>query len=56
MSPDASEPNDVTDGAVHLRSGAWYRRHLANHFTNCGGGVFLADRSDAALFELERLD
>lgn len=46
----------VTDGAVHLRSGAWYRRHLAKSFTNCGGGVFLADSSDANLFELERLD
>ena len=47
---------DVTDGAVHLRAGSWYRRHVAKHFTNCGGGVFLADRSDATLFELERLD
>ena len=46
----------VTDSAVHLRSGAWYRRHLAKSFTNCGGGVFLADSSDATLFELERLD
>ena len=46
----------VTDGAVHLRSGAWYRRLLGEHFTNCGGGVFLADRSDANLFELERLE
>lgn len=46
----------VTDGNVHLRSGAWYRRHLAKSFTNCGGGVFLADSSDANLFELERLD
>lgn len=47
---------DVTDGTVHLRPGAWYRGHLAKHFTNCGGGVFLADRSDATLFELERLE
>jgi predicted TPR repeat methyltransferase len=46
----------VTDRAVHLRSGAWYRRHLAKNFRNCGGGVFLADSSDASLFELERLD
>ena len=46
----------VTDGAVHLREGAWYRRELANWFSNCGGGVFLADSSEATLFELELLE
>lgn len=45
----------VTDGEVHLRTGGWYRRRLAEHFVNCGGGVYLTDSSPAALFELERL-
>jgi SAM-dependent methyltransferase len=47
---------EVTDGDVHLRTGAWYRRELGKWATNCGGGVFLAEASDASLFELERLD
>jgi SAM-dependent methyltransferase len=47
---------EVTDGSVHLRTGSWYRERLANNFTNCGGGVFLADKSPAALFELEQLE
>lgn len=46
----------VTDGAVHLRTGAWYRKRLAPHFRNAGGGVFLSHRADASLFELESLE
>jgi len=42
-----------TDGRVHLRSGAWYRRRLARHFVDCGGGVFLGKRAGVTLFELE---
>jgi len=42
-----------TDGAVHLRSGAWYRRRLGKHFVDCGGGVFCSKRSGVTLFELE---
>lgn len=53
---EANVDQDVTDGAVHLRKGAWYRRRLGQHFVNCGGGVFLGAASPAALFELERLD
>lgn len=45
----------LTDGAVHLRKGEFYRRRLARSFINCGGGVFLARTADVALFELERL-
>lgn len=42
-----------TDGDVHLRPGAWYRRHLDRHFTACGGGVFCSKRAGVSLFELE---
>jgi len=43
----------VTDGDVHLRSGAFYRRRLSKDFQDCGGGVFCARRAGVALFELE---
>jgi len=43
----------VTDGDVHLRSGAFYRRRLTKNFQDCGGGVFCARRAGVALFELE---
>jgi SAM-dependent methyltransferase len=42
-----------TDGAVHLRSGAWYRKRLAEHFLDCGGGVFCSRQAGVTLFELE---
>ena len=42
-----------TDGAVHLRSGDWYRRRLARHFRDCGGGVFASRTSGVTSFELE---
>jgi SAM-dependent methyltransferase len=42
-----------TDGDVHLRSGEWYRRRLARHFRPLGGGLFVAHRAGATLFELE---
>lgn len=42
-----------TDGNVHLRTGAWYRRRLARKFTAAGGGVFLHEAAGATLFELE---
>ena len=50
---DENCDQDVTDGDVHLRSGAYYRRRLAKHFQECGGGVFCARRAGVALFELE---
>lgn len=43
----------VTDGQVHLRSGAYYRRRLREDFQDCGGGVFCARRAGVAMFELE---
>lgn len=42
-----------TDGEVYLRQGAWYRRELARHFVNCGGGVFLSKGSPVVMYELE---
>lgn len=42
-----------TDGAVHLRTGAWYRRRLARGFQDCGGCVFVSRRAGCTLFELE---
>lgn len=45
----------VTDGAVHLRPIARYKKLLAKAgFTPCGGGVFLAPGSNVVLYELER--
>lgn len=43
-----------TDGAVHLRSGRWYRRLLDPHFIACGGGLFVKRDSGVVLFELEK--
>lgn len=45
-----------TDGQVHLRSAAWYRKRLRSRFRNCGGGLFLAKGSTAVLYELEALE
>jgi SAM-dependent methyltransferase len=43
-----------TDGDVHLRSGARYRKLLGEAgFRACGGGLFLAPRSPVVLYELE---
>lgn len=42
-----------TDGDVHLRSGAFYRRRLQRHFTALGGGLFARDDAGITLFELE---
>lgn len=42
-----------TDGDVHLRTGAWYRKHLDRWFVACGGGLFCSKRAGISLFELE---
>ena len=46
---------EVTDGDVYLRTGAWYLERLQKKFRNCGGGVFLTETSPASMFELEIL-
>ncbi|MGE3174933.1 MAG: trans-aconitate 2-methyltransferase [Planctomycetota bacterium] len=45
----------VTDGAVHLRTGAWYQKRLRRHFRAVGGGVFVARTAGVTTFELETL-
>lgn len=42
-----------TDRRVYLREGNWYKIHLARHFRNCGGGVFLARGEETILYEME---
>lgn len=42
-----------TDGAVHLRSGAWYRRELRKYFVHAGFGMYVRDRVSFAQWELE---
>ena len=44
---------EATDGDVYLRTGAWYQERLQKNFRNCGGGIFLTDKSPASMFELE---
>ncbi|MDD9937100.1 MAG: class I SAM-dependent methyltransferase [Myxococcales bacterium] len=44
----------ATDGDVHLRSAAWYRKRLAPHFHACGGGIFVHRDAPTVLYELER--
>jgi trans-aconitate methyltransferase len=45
----------ATDGDVHLRATDWYRALLAEHFRNCGGGVFIPRDSSVVMFEIEVL-
>jgi predicted TPR repeat methyltransferase len=46
----------LTDGAIHIRSAAWYRKRLKKDFMNAGGGVFLKRNAPAVILALERLD
>jgi 2-polyprenyl-3-methyl-5-hydroxy-6-metoxy-1,4-benzoquinol methylase len=43
-----------TDLDVHWRTGTWYRKRLAQGFTEVGAGLWLSQSSNAVLFELER--
>jgi 2-polyprenyl-3-methyl-5-hydroxy-6-metoxy-1,4-benzoquinol methylase len=43
-----------TDRAVHLRSGAWYRRRLGKAFRYVGFGVWLRKDVAAILWDMER--
>jgi SAM-dependent methyltransferase len=43
-----------TDGAVHLRSGAWYRRRLNKSFRYVGFGIWVRKNVTAILWEMER--
>ena len=44
----------LTDRAVHLRSGAWYRRRLGRGFRYVGFGVWLRKDVAAILWDMER--
>jgi SAM-dependent methyltransferase len=44
----------LTDGAVHLRPGDWYRRRLRRRFSYLGFGVWLRKDVTAILWDLER--
>ena len=44
-----------SDGAVHRRSAAWYRKQLARDFQALGGGVFAHRDADLVLYALEAL-
>ena len=41
-----------TDTDVYLRKGKWYRKRLAKHFVNLGGGLFLSRNCAATCYEL----
>jgi SAM-dependent methyltransferase len=43
-----------TDRAVHLRSGAWYRRRLNKSFRYVGFGIWVRRNVTAILWEMER--
>jgi len=45
----------LTDRAVHLRSGAWYRRRLGREFHYVGFGVWLRKGVVAILWDMERV-
>lgn len=45
-----------TDGAVHLRSAAWYRQRLAVHFRRLGPGVYLSRQDSRVMFALDNAD
>src|ERR1700730_11407609 len=44
----------LTDRAVHLRSGDWYRRRLRKNFNYLGFGVWLRKNVGAIIWDLER--
>jgi trans-aconitate methyltransferase len=44
----------LTDRAVHLRSGDWYRRRLRKHFRYLGFGIWTLKSVSAMLWDLER--
>lgn len=44
-----------TDPRQHLRPAAWYRRRLARHFVNVGGGLHLSAPPDVVVWALDRV-
>lgn len=52
---DVVDPNR-TDHAMNQLDADWYRKALARHFLNCGGGLYLPKSTSVPLWELERLE
>lgn len=46
----------ATDGDVHRRPAAFYRKHLARSFVAVGGGLFVHEDAGAVLYALERAE
>jgi len=51
---DACDRN-ATDGQVHRRPAAFYRKRLARNFITLGGGLFAHRDADVVLYALERM-
>ncbi|MBM4204703.1 MAG: class I SAM-dependent methyltransferase [Gammaproteobacteria bacterium] len=47
---------DRTDPDQHLRSLAWYRRHMRPHFTAIGGGLFLRKPLKVPMWALDTFE
>jgi trans-aconitate methyltransferase len=43
----------ATDNHFYLRPGEWYRKELKPYFRTLGGGLFLAKKAPAVLWEME---
>ncbi len=50
---DRNCDRERTDEQVVLRPARWYRRRLARHFRNAGGGLFIAPDAPVVLWALE---
>jgi trans-aconitate methyltransferase len=46
---------EVTDMSQTIRSGQWYKAHLADSFVSLGGGVFLKRPLQVPVWHMERL-
>jgi trans-aconitate methyltransferase len=53
---DENCDRERTDTDVHVRTAAWYRRHLKPCFRNAGGGVWLSRQGECVCYALDVLD
>jgi hypothetical protein len=44
-----------TDPRQHRRTAAWYRRRLARHFVNVGGGLYLKQPLEVTVWAMDRI-
>ncbi|MFT3765773.1 MAG: hypothetical protein QM820_09680 [Minicystis sp.] len=47
---------EATDVAVHLRTGAWYRKRLGEHFIAVGCGLYYVKDGPLVFYELEQAE